>query len=405
MRRDSTEREGDPYQQASREAVSEAFSELDTTRRSLIHAVCLPRGYRGGLTAAGYLVAYFVTVCITYGIPAVWALLTQDVLLKPRGAATLPYFLDLNIAAMCLVSTPLLLILILRESQLIPKTLAQLAGEGVVVGSKTGAVSLSVEAKEWFGKANVLSQIAGVALAAIMAGLWYPVGMSLHGQTWQTIGAPANSLNTGGWLFIFLQVGPFFFLLAQFLSREIATVILLHRVAARCEVTIKPLHPDRAGGLKPVSRIGLHYQGMVAAIGIHVGALLGALNLVSGRPFYSFIGVLALVAYSILAPLSFMLPLVPFRRHMVRAKHADLQRIAQRFEVELDRILARIDSGDVSGEELDRLRQIRGIHDTVAEFPEWPFDVSTLRKLGATFITPALSLLLSWLLGRFAGGP
>ena len=170
---------------------------------------------------------------------------------------------------------------------------------------------------------------------------------------------------------------------------------LLASYARNCAIRVIPLHPDGAGGLKPIARVAIHNQLVVAATGMNVGTLFVVLQMVeSNAPVW--LGVAAGVAYVTLAPLIFVGPLVPFRPHMLRRKAVYLQRIANQFRRDLAALLHHLGDDAASTAKLGKLRRLAEIHDTIAGLPEWPLDTKTIRRFAAAFLTPGVSVLLSW---------
>lgn len=377
-------------------------STIDTTRHSLLLWLCLPRDRRARLSPARYICVYAGAVLVCYGVPALYALLTQDVLLKPQGKIALPFFLDLNAATIGLFSTPLLLVFALRESTVLTTALRELSSANVLPLDTPTLIKHKAWVERACGTTNLVSQIVGIVIGALACEfIWRPVAMTEHGRTWQTVGVGEGSLAPLGYMFVLLIVVPFFCLLAQFFIREVLIVIFLHRLAATTGLRVNVFHHDMLGGLRPIARIGLFYQRMVWVIGIQVSSLIVTLTLISGKPFHTPIGGVVFLAYTLLAPVAFAAPLWPFRRYMIAEKMARLRPLADHYQAEWARAMGRLDAGQASGKDFDLLDRIGSLHRAVLSFPEWPFDASTMRKFGATYVSPLVWTFVSAVLGKW----
>lgn len=383
------------------ESVSRKFLSFDSTKRSLLHRIFLPKEKDLKVKTSRYVIIYFLVVLISWVLPLIIVIGSQETLFQPKGSFVLPYLRDYNMVMGCLISLPFLLILHLKERNLIPKTLFELCDQGVISIDSKNADELIDKWTKKFARINLWGLFIGIIVVIIVAIFNRMMLLDLHGAAWQTVNTPTDRLYVLGWLFIGFQVAPIFFIMVQIVIREYYFVALFFDLSKAGDLNIQPLHPDRIGGLKPIANVGIHYQLGVAMVGINIGTLIVTINIVGTNAIlYS---ILAVLFYIIVAPFAFVAPLIPFRPHMVKAKRDYLRRIANRFSAELEPTLSQIDQGLVKTDELDKLQKLSEFHKTISQFPEWPFDIATIRKFVAVFVSPLISLLISWLFEKVVG--
>ena len=99
-----------------------------------------------------------------------------------------------------------------------------------------------------------------------------------------------------------------------------------------------------------------------------------------------------IVAFFVLGPTVFVLPLLPFRDGMQKEKDELMQAIAKRIRSELKRIRQAVVSGAaVTNEDNELIERLKKISSFAEKFPVWPFDAQTLRKFAAAFLAPSLT--------------
>ena len=222
--------------------------------------------------------------------------------------------------------------------------------------------------------------------------------LQLHGITWQTVHTDFPNFNLLGWWFLFGQIGPFYFVLTLLILRLFAGIAFLADFARSAAISVNPLHPDKVGGLKPVATIGLQNQIIVAIVGINIGTMFFTLQTIGeGSPLW--MEALAVTTYLVLAPIVFVGPLIPFRRHLIAGKSAYLSRIGHQFKRDLDDLVDSMENDPDSYARLQKLDRLTALNDRIARLPEWPLDTTTVRRFAAIFLTPALSVIIPWIVG------
>ena len=170
-------------------------------------------------------------------------------------------------------------------------------------------------------------------------------------------------------------------------------------------VYVRPLHPDRAGGLSPIGKFSLALSYAVTLVGLLVVTTPITRNyLAYGRFRFRWTNdtLVALGAYVIAAPIVFFAPLSATHRAMKNAKRQLLLQIAQRFETEYINIQNALDD-DISGLEssLKALRELHLLHEMTSEFPVWPANLDSIARFAASLVSPIALAVAADLLSRF----
>lgn len=201
------------------------------------------------------------------------------------------------------------------------------------------------------------------------------------------------------WIAVGLYCALHLFLSALLAIRE------LRRRFREFRVLIRPLHPDKSGGLAPLGDFALRLSYLLALIGVAFVVTPVTRNLVvTGTLQFRWSTELqiGLVAYILAAPVVFFAPLAVAHNAMKEAKHRLLLQVARRFEREYERVNVALD-GDLSGLEnrLKTLKELQSLHETTDKFPVWPFNVQNLTRFGTSYLSPVAIALVIDFLSRF----
>jgi hypothetical protein len=165
--------------------------------------------------------------------------------------------------------------------------------------------------------------------------------------------------------------------------RTIATTINLLRLFRFKILYLQLFNPDKAGGLGALGRYALTITYVVAISGLGVVGWEYS-TLFKGLIFElgGLIAHITLLAYVIVAPISFFAPLLSAHAAMQEAKRQVLLELAGRIQKNLED--SRHDLSAIPNvEQLDRL-----YHLLEGRIPTWPFDISTLRKVVFAILSP-----------------
>jgi hypothetical protein len=381
---------------------------LNITDGSVVPGLILPGLKPRTVGASYYLGLYCAVVAVSFGLPFLTALLMRQSLYTITVGLRLPFLRDYNVVFMSLVSLPCLFLLAVREQRLVPDCLSSLLESGVARFGSTMPDQFQQTWERRFRSANRRANILGVIAAVVASAMSASATLGGARNTgpggptiqWQTFGAPSGLPNAAGWMFFLLQEGPFWFLLTTHVFRELYVGRLLTAFVQAAPLKVEPLHPDRAGGLHPVTRLALHYQIVIATLGLNIGPLLVTAKHL-GRGTGPEVAA-SLILYLVLTPLAFLRPLLPFRSSMIAAKRQVLARISSSFSHHLDGAITDLDArGSGDSGHVEAVQKLRSLHDAVRAFPEWPFDIGTMKRFTGILVSPlysaGFSLLCEWL--------
>ncbi len=351
----------------------------DTTVGSLLHRLPASIGK-----------AYVAGVAFTY-IPLFAAALLSPLPLATQGPSLrLPFLYDLNVAFMFVVSFPALLALTVSDQSVLASSLQRVCQEGTVSIPGDAALPLmSVWARK-FRTVNRVAQAVGIGTGFALAVLNYLT------YTPRTVGfwiAEQDRLLPVGAVFLWC-IFLFYALIPIYILRSVFVSIFLRKLVACSQISMLPFHPDRAGGLRPVGRLGLRNQYALTVFGLNV-VLLVFVSLRYLKVPASLYGLIAAaaIAYVILGPIVFIGPLLPFRGGMLRTKTELGTEVAQRLRVELRRLRGELTAGKVTKEDEELIERLRRVGAVIEELPVWPFDSGTFRKFLTAYAIPLLSLV------------
>lgn len=182
----------------------------------------------------------------------------------------------------------------------------------------------------------------------------------------------------------------------------LANISLLHTLFARelsqDEFRVNPLHPDRCGGLRPLSRYSLKTVFLCATTGLLVGLIVlqqlrgDSANLQDIAPQYIALLVIEVVFSGVL----FFGPLWQAHDGMALAKEKLLGLIAHEYDREYGKGLDNItDDIAVITKHAEKIAALKRFYAITDEFPVWPFNASALRQFGLSLTAPLAPLLLT----------
>ena len=177
----------------------------------------------------------------------------------------------------------------------------------------------------------------------------------------------------------------------------ITNIWVLHRILGEKDLKVNPLHPDRCGGLRPLSDYSLKTAYLAAVLGIMVG-LIEYQFITQGvgrRYWFAHLIVPLHIALSIAC---FFGPLLAAHRGMRRAKDELLNQIARQFQADYSQIHDRL-TGDaeILKKGTEKIQGLRAFYTLTDEFPVWPFDVQTFRRFLLTVPAPLFPPLVGLL--------
>ena len=361
---------------------------LQTTAGSFIHALFRRLTRNRGGHASAILTLYVLSVAIGY-LPLLIAALAGPLPVLPRpGEHRLPFLLDFTVLYALLVSFPCLVILLATDEDVLTRSLQRVQSDGAMSISAEHAAKLAADWKKRFRQLNLVGGALGVIVGVAVAYFNYWV-YTRPGVGYWIADADGHLLLVGVlYLYcMFLLYG----VIAMFVARNISIALLLRDIVAHSELHMIPMHPDKAGGLRPVGRMGLRNQYAITLFGVNVLLLVIVYPIfLTLKPAVIAIMASGVIAYLILGPVVFMTPLLPFRGKMHTSKTELMSEIAWRMRDELNRIRKAVPEGVISKEDEELVERLRKIGTLIEDLPVWPFDVGTLRRFLTAYIIPII---------------
>ncbi len=170
--------------------------------------------------------------------------------------------------------------------------------------------------------------------------------------------------------------------------RQVIAMVGINKFFRLIRLEISPLHPDRAGGLKPLGQyavtIGLGLGVIGLALGISIlRSHMGIEQL--GSAFYLNLGL-----YLVSAPFFFFIPLMEAHNLMQKAKRDILLSVAEQYESIFQISLDKMKAGKPVDKELAQLDSIRKMYTIADASPEWPFNINMFSKFSAAVVLPVI---------------
>ena len=161
------------------------------------------------------------------------------------------------------------------------------------------------------------------------------------------------------------------------------------------DVHIHPLHPDRAGGLRPLGRYALSTT-YIIALGGSVVALAEYYAWTHGTFSTAYYYHVALILYFILAPANFFAPLSSAHNAMQRAKDDLILRISRQFNQDFSKAYSELEgSAEELKDHIEKIEQLQRLHSMTNSFPVWPFDIDTIRRFVLTMTSPVFTVAVA----------
>lgn len=179
----------------------------------------------------------------------------------------------------------------------------------------------------------------------------------------------------------------------------ITNVLILHRILGKenLGLNVNPLHPDRCGGLRPLSDYSLKTAYLAAVLGIMVGLIEYQFITQGVGGVYWFVH-LIVPLHITLSIACFFGPLLAAHTGMKRAKEKVLHKIARQFQEDYSQIGNSL-NGDAETlkKGTEKIKELRAFYSMTDEFPVWPFDVQTFRRYLLTVPTPLIPPIIGLL--------
>jgi hypothetical protein len=108
---------------------------------------------------------------------------------------------------------------------------------------------------------------------------------------------------------------------------------------------------------------------------------------------YHLMAYVGIPLYVLAASSCFFLPLYTAHQRMKESKEKLLNDIAIRYQKNYERAGSKVEDAGLLAEEIGRIKGIQEFYDLTDQFPEWPFDFTTLRNFFISVATTILAVL------------
>lgn len=388
----------------AKKSVCDVLAHMDTARCSQLHMRFAAAPGQEVSVLRHYAAPYLVVVVLSHVILHIVALTVLPSPWSPGDELKLPFLRDPNTALLSLVTLPVLVCLLLSERATLPLRTAEVVSPSTDEARVEEAQKLVHIWERRYGTANTVGQLLGIVAAIAASWLVYaliagwPSGKPLG--HWGHLGGHTNA---AGWVLLLLPLPLLFWALTFYVFRAVTTVRFLDALVKGSWVEVDLFHHDSCGGLRPVGRIGLRNQVLVAAGGVNIVAVFYVLHTLGEGLLLHILVVVVGLIYVVCGPLVFLGPLLPFRRIMLAERTTRLSEVASRLRREYDRVMKSDPDHEGFRGGLDLVKELRELREYVSRMPVWPFDTSTLRKFLAAFSAPfaaALAALAAGILGN-----
>lgn len=197
------------------------------------------------------------------------------------------------------------------------------------------------------------------------------------------------------------------------------TIILILRILAgiwwinqafkNFYVVVRPLYPDKVGGLQPLSQFSIRLGYLIFFIGLELGLnqyFTGyKTSGVLGQIAWTFDILLVWGVYIVLAPLVFFAPISAAHDAMLNAKNNEILLISSHFEKEYQLLRNNLGKSVVNlRKHSHKIEELQKLYVVADNFPVWPFQVQKFAQFFATILSPLIltiisSVITSWLVG------
>jgi hypothetical protein len=315
-------------------------------------------------------------------------------------AVRVPFLVDIEVHVRFLVALPLLIVAELVVHQRMRPVVRQFLERGLIAERSEAQfdAALTSALRLRNSMAAEVLLIAFVYLAGILY-VW-PNFIALPLPTWYALPVGGDRhLFPAGWWFVYVSLPLFQFLLFRWYFRLFIWARFLWQVT-RCELSLVPTHPDRAGGLGFLSSTVIAFAPLLAAHGAALAGLMANQIFFDGAKLLEFkVEVGVLVAFLLLVVLG---PLLLFVPHLSAARRVGLREygtLAQRYVREFDSKWIR--GGAPAGEplvgsaDIQSLGDLGNSYEIVRTMSLVPFTKNTVVQLAVITLLPVGPLLLT----------
>jgi hypothetical protein len=317
------------------------------------------------------------------------------------GGVRVPFLADIEVHARFLVALPLLIVAELVVHQRIRLIVRQFLERGLIPAASRARFDAALPSAMRL-RNSVVAEVLLISLVYLVGVLYvWPNYVALPFPTWYSTGAGGGGrqLSPAGWWFAYLSLPLFQFFLFRWYFRLFIWMRFLWQVA-RCELSLVPTHPDRAGGLGFLSGTAVAFAPLLAAHGALLAGLIANQIFFDGAKLTDFkIEMAVVVAFLLIVVLG---PLLLFVAHLSRARRVGVleygtlaQRYVRDFDTKWLRGGARADEPLVGSADIQSLADMSNSFEVIRSMKLVPFTRSTVVYLVVMTLLPVSPLVLT----------
>jgi len=315
-------------------------------------------------------------------------------------AVRVPFLVDINVHVRFLLALPLLIVAELVVHRRMRPVVRQFLERGLIPDTSRARFDAAI-ASALRLRNSVVAEVLLIAFVYFVGVLYiWPRYGALHVATWYAVPAGGGRrLSPAGWWFAYVSLPLFQFILLRWYFRIFVWIRFLWHVA-RCELSLVPTHPDRAGGLGFLSATAIAFAPLLAAHGAMLAGLIANQIFFEDARLPDFkIEIVVVLAFLLLVVLG---PLLLFMPHLAEARRVGLREygtLAQRYVREFDDKWIR--GGAPAGEALVGSGDIQSLADLANSFEVVrgmrlvPFTRDAVLQLAVVTLLPVAPLLLT----------
>jgi hypothetical protein len=184
-----------------------------------------------------------------------------------------------------------------------------------------------------------------------------------------------------------------YFLLTVIAYKAYFSILFLRRLRNDFRIIVRPLHPDRCGGLKPVGNFCIKIDYILLVVGLAIAAFSIFPHAKEMNTLICF----ALFLYVFFATFFFFYPLWTVHDSMETQKRSLLNNLNEKldsvYQETYEEIIAR--GIDVDERKLNKIEKMDMIYERANKMPVWPFDVGNLIRFLTTIFIPVMSIVVN----------
>ena len=305
------------------------------------------------------------------------------------GAVQVPFVRDFLPYGQLLIAIPVLVLGELMVARHLMRAVAELRTSEVLDSKDTPILDavLAKTVRRWRGRSvNAVLLILTCAAAVVSllgADEWLTGG-------WQIAG---DGMTLAGWWYLLISLPVMRFLALRWLWRLLLWAWVLWRVS-RMELSPRPAHPDRAGGLAFLGGTQAAFGIFVFAFGVQLSCLAADAVHFRGVDLTAFRG--EMVAFVVIAVIVLVLPLVVFAPKLVRAREDYLLFLsgsAHRGAGDLARKLQAARDGELPSDAVSGLSDFGALYENARLMRPVPMEVQHLLGLVLAAVVPFVPLI------------